>query len=166
MWEKMGIKMFVVVLLGMSVSVDSSQTVVKSMTKYFFKAYEVCTKEYNIKEGTLGQIFNFWREDFTTNSRDIGCTIYCLSTKLDLLDPEGKLHHGNAAEFAMQHGSDEATAKKLVEILHTCEQTTPPNDDKCMKALDVAFCFKKELHRLDWAPDSEVLFEEIIAELG
>ncbi|CAG9796001.1 unnamed protein product [Diatraea saccharalis] len=155
----------VMVFLMMNVMVDSSQTVMKSMTKNFLKAYEVCLKEYNIREGTTNQILSFWKEDFTTSSRDVGCAIYCLSTKLDLIDPEGKLHHGNAANFAMKHGSGEEMAKKIVEFLHSCEQSTPANEDKCMHALDIAMCFKKEVHAVGWAPDPEVLFDEIIAEM-
>nr|ADK66921.1 pheromone binding protein 1 [Chilo suppressalis] len=163
--DTMMLKLVVVMCLTMTVVVDSSQTVMKSMTKNFLKAYEVCAKEYSLKEGTAGILIGFWKDDFSTTSRDVGCAILCLSTKLDLIDPEGKLHHGKATEFAMQHGSGEEMAKKLVEILHNCEQTVTPNEDKCMRALDIAMCFKKELHTLGWAPDPELLFEELIAEM-
>lgn len=49
--------------------------------------------------------YNFWKEGYEIKNRETGCAIMCLSTKLNMLDPEGNLHHGNAMEFAKKHGA-------------------------------------------------------------
>ncbi|KAL4704860.1 hypothetical protein ACJJTC_019438 [Scirpophaga incertulas] len=165
MREAMKLVTFAMVLLVNGVMVKSSQDVMKSMTKNFLKAYEACAKEYTLPESTANELINFWKEDFSTTNRNVGCAILCLTSKLSLLDPEGKLHHGKAEDFAKQHGADGDTAKKLVEILHTCEKNEPVIEDHCTMALGIAMCFKKEMHNLKWAPDSELLFDELVADM-
>nr|QHI06957.1 pheromone-binding protein [Helopeltis theivora] len=107
----------------------------------------------------------FWKEDFQVTSREAGCAIFCLSKKMDIIDPEGKLHKGKTNDFLKQHGSDDDTARKVMDILHNCEADAGDNSDDCMRALDVAMCFKKEMHSLNWAPDPEVLLEELMSEM-
>lgn len=48
---------------------------------------------------------NFWKEDYEVTNRFTGCAIICLSTKLELISPDGTLHHGNTQEFAKKHGA-------------------------------------------------------------
>lgn len=48
---------------------------------------------------------NFWKEDYEVTNRFTGCAVICLSAKLDLISPDGTLHHGNTQEFAKKHGA-------------------------------------------------------------
>lgn len=48
---------------------------------------------------------NFWKDGYEVTNRFTGCAIMCLSTKLDLISPDGSLHHGNTQEFAKKHGA-------------------------------------------------------------
>nr|BAG71419.1 pheromone binding protein [Diaphania indica] len=164
MWVKM--ILITVAVVMMSVKVDLSQTLLKDMTKNFLKAYEQCQQELSLPESTAKELMFFWKDGYEVSSREAGCTILCLSKKMDLIDPEGKLHKGKSADFVKQHGTDDETANKVVDILHTCESNAAPNDDHCMVALAVALCFKKEIHNLNWAPDPEVILEELMAEMS
>nr|BBB15962.1 pheromone binding protein-A [Ostrinia furnacalis] len=155
----------IAVMCSMSVVVHSSQAVMKDMTKNFIKAYEVCAKEYNLPEAAGAEVMNFWKEGYVLTSREAGCAILCLSSKLNLLDPEGTLHRGNTVELGKQHGSDDAMAHQLVDIVHACEKSVPPNEDNCLMALGISMCFKTEIHKLNWAPDHELLLEEMMAEM-
>lgn len=56
-------------------------------------------------------------------------------------------------------------AKQLVDVLHQCEKSAPENEDACLKVLDIAKCFKSEIHKLDWAPDMDLILGEILAEV-
>nr|QEL50338.1 pheromone binding protein 2 [Maruca vitrata]QEL50345.1 pheromone binding protein 2 [Maruca vitrata] len=163
MWVKMIVAAAVMVM--MTVTVESSQVLLKDMTKNFLKAYEQCQQELKLPDSTAKELMYFWKEGYEVKSREAGCTILCLSKKLEILDPEGKLHKGKTADFIKQHGSDDETANKVIDILHTCEANVTPNEDHCLLALDVALCFKNEIHKLNWAPDPEVIFEELMAEL-
>nr|AGI37364.1 pheromone binding protein 2 [Cnaphalocrocis medinalis] len=163
MWAKT--LMVVVTVVMMSVNVESSQTLLKDMTKNFLKAYGQCQKELGLPDSTATELMNFWKEGYEIKSREAGCAIMCLSKKLEVIDPEGKLHKGKTTEFIVAHGTDEATAHKLIDILHACMQSVTPSEDHCLMSLQVAMCFKAEIHKLGWAPDTELLFEEMVAEM-
>lgn len=53
----------------------------------------------------IADLFHYWKLDYTLLNRDTGCAIICMSKKLDLLDANGRMHHGNAKEFALKHGA-------------------------------------------------------------
>lgn len=61
--------------------------------------------------------------------------------------------------------ADEALAKQLVDILHSCEKTAPDHDDHCMKVLGIVKCFKTEIHKLQWAPNMDLVVGEVLAEI-
>nr|P18959.1 RecName: Full=Pheromone-binding protein; Short=PBP; Flags: Precursor [Manduca sexta]AAA29325.1 pheromone-binding protein precursor [Manduca sexta] len=146
-------------------NVDSSPDVMKNLCLNFGKALDECKAEMNLSDSIKDDFANFWVEGYEVSNRDTGCAILCLSKKLDMIDPDGKLHHGNAMEFAKKHGADEAMAKQLLDIIHNCENSTPPNDDACLKTLDIAKCFKKEIHKLNWAPNMDLVVGEVLAEV-
>lgn len=50
---------------------------------------------------------NFWREEYELVNRELGCAIGCIASKLNLLSDDLKMHHGNAQQFAMNHGAGE-----------------------------------------------------------
>lgn len=58
-----------------------------------------------LPESVTKDFMNFWKDDYQLTDRSTGCAIMCLSSKLDLLDAEYNLHHGNAQEFAKKHGA-------------------------------------------------------------
>ncbi|CAH2041929.1 unnamed protein product, partial [Iphiclides podalirius] len=120
----------------------------------------------DLPDSVNSDFLNFWKPDFELTNRFTGCAIICLSTKLNLIEPDGSLHHGNTEEFAKKHGADEAMAKQLVGLLHQCEQSAPENPDACLKVLDIAKCFKSEIQKLNWAPDMELILGEVLAELN
>ncbi|XP_059047144.1 pheromone-binding protein-like [Achroia grisella] len=146
-------------------SANASQDIMKKLTINFAKALETCKSELNLPESIYTDFYNFWKEEHEITNRLTGCAIQCLSTKLELVDVEGNLHHGNAQEFAKKHGADESMAKQLIDIIHNCENSGPPNDDKCLKVLDVVKCFKAEIHKLNWAPSTDLVVAELLAEL-
>nr|AAF06123.1 pheromone binding protein [Synanthedon exitiosa]AAF06142.1 pheromone binding protein [Synanthedon exitiosa] len=160
-------KFVMVVMLYLSIDsgVDSSQEVMKNLTMNFNKALDVCKKELDLPDSINADFYNFWKPDYEVTNRLTGCAIMCLSTKLELFDPDGKLHHGNAKEFAMKHGADDSMAQQLVDIVHKCENDIPNNEDPCLKVLDIAKCFKTEVHKLNWAPDMELMMGEVLAEV-
>lgn len=62
--------------------------------------------------------------------------------------------------------ADEAMAKQLVQMIHSCTESTPDvADDPCMKTLNVAKCFKAKIHDLNWAPPMELIIGEVLAEV-
>nr|Q17077.1 RecName: Full=Pheromone-binding protein 1; Short=PBP 1; AltName: Full=APR-1; Flags: Precursor [Antheraea pernyi]CAA65576.1 pheromone binding protein 1 [Antheraea pernyi]prf//1710254A pheromone binding protein [Antheraea pernyi] len=145
--------------------VHSSPEIIKNLSQNFCKAMDQCKQELNIPDSVIADLYNFWKDDYVMTDRLAGCAINCMATKLDVVDPDGNLHHGNAKEFAMKHGADASMAQQLVDIIHGCEKSAPPNDDKCMKTIDVAMCFKKEIHKLNWVPDMDVVLGEVLAEV-
>lgn len=60
--------------------------------------------------------------------------------------------------------SDASTAQQLVDLIHGCNESTPPNNDSCLKTLSVAMCFKQKIHDLKWAPNPDLIMAEILAE--
>lgn len=61
--------------------------------------------QMDLSDAVLKEFANFWREGYVLSNRQTGCAIMCMSTKLELLDAEYNLHHGNALEFAKKHGA-------------------------------------------------------------
>nr|2KPH_A Chain A, Pheromone binding protein [Amyelois transitella] len=142
-----------------------SPEIMKDLSINFGKALDTCKKELDLPDSINEDFYKFWKEDYEITNRLTGCAIKCLSEKLEMVDADGKLHHGNAREFAMKHGADDAMAKQLVDLIHGCEKSIPPNDDRCMEVLSIAMCFKKEIHNLKWAPNMEVVVGEVLAEV-
>nr|AZK90260.1 pheromone-binding protein [Dioryctria abietella] len=141
---------------------SSSADIMKDLTANFGKALSECKKELDLPDSINADFYNFWKEDYELSNRFTGCAIMCLSTKLELVDSEGKLHHGNAHDFAKKHGADDDMAKQLVDLIHGCEKSVPPNEDACLNVLEIAKCFKKEIHKLNWAPDMDLIVGEVL----
>nr|AOE47732.1 odorant binding protein OBP5 [Ips acuminatus] len=142
-----------------------SKEVMKQMTINFAKPMEACKQELNVPDAVMQDFFNFWKEGYQITNREAGCVILCLAKKLELLDQDMNLHHGKAMEFAMKHGADEAMAKQLLDIAHSCEKViTIVADDPCQTMLNLAMCFKAEIHKLDWAPTLDVAVGELLAD--
>nr|ALJ93809.1 pheromone-binding protein 2 [Athetis dissimilis] len=162
----MTVRLALVVIASFVIAVESSQEIMKTVSLNFAKPLEQCKKEMDLPDTVTTDFYNFWKEGYEFTSRHTGCAIMCLSSKLELLDQEMMLHHGKAQEFAMKHGADEATAKQLVDMIHSCSQSTPDAaEDPCMKALHVASCFKAKIHDLKWAPSIELIMGEVLAEV-
>ncbi|XP_072942964.1 uncharacterized protein [Epargyreus clarus] len=144
---------------------DSSQEVVKTMTITFTKALDECKKEMALPSTINTDFFNLWKEDYELSDPMTGCAVICLSKKINIVDPDGKVRIDNTQEFAKEQGADDEMAQQFVDLLHQCEITTPPSDDDCVKVLGITKCFKAEIHKLNWAPDMAVIMEEILAEV-
>ncbi|GBP25926.1 Pheromone-binding protein [Eumeta japonica] len=69
------------------------------------KAATSRVKSLDLHEDAYNHLKNYWDEKFELVNRDFGCLIICMSKKLDLIDEDGKLHHGKAKEFATAHGA-------------------------------------------------------------
>ncbi|XP_060805542.1 general odorant-binding protein 1 [Amyelois transitella] len=146
-------------------TIHSSQEVLHKMTASFSKTVEQCKNELNVGDNILQDLYNFWKEEYQLINRELGCVIMCMAAKLDLIQvDEYKMHHANAHDFAKQHGADDELAKQLVTMIHDCEKQYADNSDHCARTLDVAKCFRTKIHGLKWAPDMEVVLEEIMAE--
>nr|AEX58642.1 pheromone binding protein 2 [Sesamia inferens] len=162
----MSARSVLVLIASLFVIVKCSQEVMKNLTHNFSKPLEDCKKEMDLPDSVFTDFLNFWKEGYEFTSRHTGCAIVCLSSKLELLDPDLKLHHGKAQEFAQKHGADEAMAKQLVGLIHGCmEAIREPADDPCMRALNVAKCFKAKIHELNWAPSLDLIVGEVLAEV-
>lgn len=61
--------------------------------------------QLNLPDSINVDFMNFWKDDYEVTNRDTGCAIICLSTKLELISPDGTLHHGNTLEYAKKHGA-------------------------------------------------------------
>nr|6VQ5_A Chain A, Pheromome Binding Protein [Epiphyas postvittana]6VQ5_B Chain B, Pheromome Binding Protein [Epiphyas postvittana] len=142
-----------------------SEEVMKDLTSGFIKVLEECKKELNLSESIINDLYNYWKEDYSLLNRDVGCAIVCMSKKLELIDTSGKIHHGNAEDLAKKHGADSEVAAKLVAILHECEKTHDAIEDQCMKALEIAKCFRTNIHELNWAPKMDVVITEVLTEV-
>ncbi|KAL4704879.1 hypothetical protein ACJJTC_019457 [Scirpophaga incertulas] len=55
-------------------------------------------------------------------------------------------------------------AKKLVDVIHTCEKQFDHENDDCWRILHIAECFKVTCQRDDLAPTMEMLLAEFIME--
>nr|QJZ31460.1 pheromone binding protein 2 [Phauda flammans] len=144
---------------------QSSSKTMKMLTTGFMKVLDTCKEELNISEGVLSDLYHYWKEDYDLMKRDTGCVIVCMSRKLDLLDDSGKIHHGNTADFAKKHGAAEETASQIVSLLHECEKTQDHVEDPCIKALEVAKCFRIGIHKLNWTPKMDVLVTEVLTDI-
>ncbi|KAJ2948745.1 hypothetical protein O0L34_g8006 [Tuta absoluta] len=146
--------------------VDGSQEIMKTISMNFGKALDACKKEMDLPDSIDVDFMNFWKEGYEVTNRFTGCAIKCLSTKLEMVAPDGTLHHGNIQEFAKTHGADDGMAKQLADLIHGCEKSTPVVEDECMMVLGVAKCFKAEIHKLNWAPNMDLVVAEVLAEEG
>nr|WKR38878.1 pheromone binding protein 1 [Spodoptera frugiperda] len=151
----------VVCALCLTSAVLASQDLMVKMTKGFSKVVDDCKTELNIGDHIMQDMYNYWREEYQLINRDMGCMVLCMAKKLDLMEDQ-KMHHGKAEEFAKSHGADDDVAKKLVSIIHECEQQHAAVADECMRALEVAKCFRTKIHELKWAPSMEVIMEEMM----
>nr|AAC05701.2 pheromone binding protein 2 precursor [Mamestra brassicae] len=162
----MSVRLALVAIASLFITVECSQEIMKNLSMNFAKPLEDCKKEMDLPDSVTTDFYNFWKEGYEFTNRQTGCAILCLSSKLELLDQELKLHHGKAQEFAQKHGADEAMAKQLVDLIHGCTQSTPDvAADPCMKALNVAMCSKTKVHELNWAPSVELIVGEVLAEV-
>ncbi|KAJ8716935.1 hypothetical protein PYW08_005334 [Mythimna loreyi] len=157
---------FALVLLTVGVrEIAPSKDAMKYITSGFVKVLEECKHDLNMNDQILADLYHYWKLDYALLSRDTGCAIICMSKKLDLLDTNGRMHHGNAQEFAMKHGAGDDVASKIVSIIHECEKKFERDDDECLRVLDVAKCFRSGIHELDWQPNVEVIVSEVLTEI-
>ncbi|XP_046969967.1 pheromone-binding protein-like [Vanessa cardui] len=153
------------VLVALGVTEISSNETMRNITASFVRVLDDCKKELNLSDNVLADLYYFWKQDRALAHRDTGCAIVCMSKKLNLLDTTGKLHHGNAQEFAVRHGAGDDMATKLVTTVHECEQRHEVEEDPCVRALEVAKCFKDAMHQIDWAPKIDVIITEVLTEI-
>ncbi|CAK1550283.1 unnamed protein product [Leptosia nina] len=155
---------FVLAALCVTYAVASRETL-KSIAYSFLKVLDECKHELNLHENILVDLYHFWKEEYDELKRDTGCAIMCMSQKLELVDRSGNLHHGNAQEFALKHGAEEEVAQKLVNMVHDCEKQHTVQDDSCLRALEVAKCFRSGIHVLKWTAPVEVMVGEVLTEV-
>ncbi|XP_075981072.1 general odorant-binding protein 1-like [Anticarsia gemmatalis] len=145
---------------------EPSKDVMRYINSGFVKVLEVCKNELNMSDSVLADLYHFWKLQYNLLNRDTGCIIICMSKKLDLIDSDGLLHHGNAHDFAVKHGADDTMAASLVKIIHECEKQHESIPDECDRVLEVAKCFRTGIHNLDWSPKVEYIVEEVLTEIA
>ncbi|KAJ8717551.1 hypothetical protein PYW07_005481 [Mythimna separata] len=157
---------FALVLMAVGVKeIAPSKDAMKYITSGFVKVLEECKHELNMNDQIMADLYHFWKLDYALLSRDTGCAIICMSKKLDLMDANGRMHHGNAQEFALKHGAGDDVASKIVTIIHDCEKKFERDDDECLRVLEVAKCFRSGIHELDWQPKVEVIVTEVLTDM-
>nr|CAJ2313466.1 Pheromone-binding protein [Metisa plana] len=144
--------------------VDSSQELIKDLLIGFTKTLDECINEMGYPQSVKQDFYDFWKPDHEVTDNRFGCTIICISTKLDLLDPYGRLHHGNAHDFVTKHGASDDQAKQLVSLVHECDTEHKDVSGECTRMVMVSKCFKAKIHDLDWAPSVEIILAEILAD--
>lgn len=53
----------------------------------------------------------------------------------------------------------------MVSALHGCETKNEGNADECLRALEMAKCFRTLVHDLEWSPKVEYIVEEVLTEV-
>uniref|UniRef100_A0A3G2YV55 OBP13 n=1 Tax=Corythucha ciliata TaxID=369451 RepID=A0A3G2YV55_CORCT len=144
--------------------VTASQEIMVNLSKSFRAKLIECQKELNIPDHIMQDFYNFWKEEYELVNKELGCAIICIASKHDLMS-EDRMHHGKATEFAKKHGADDDTAKQIVNLIQECEKGFEAERDFCVKALEVAKCFRTRIHELKWAPTIEMVLEEVISEV-
>nr|QRF70943.1 pheromone binding protein [Semiothisa cinerearia] len=137
----------------------------KLLATGFVKVLEECKKELNLDDNLISDLYHYWKLDFSLLQRETGCAIICMSKKLELLGEDGKLHHGNAKEYAMRNGAGDELATKMISIIHGCEDKGEGIEDDCARVLEVAKCFRVGLHDLHWEPKVDVIITEVLTEI-
>uniref|UniRef100_A0A097BVQ0 Pheromone-binding protein 3 n=1 Tax=Spodoptera litura TaxID=69820 RepID=A0A097BVQ0_SPOLT len=154
----------VVLTVGMR-ETEPSKDPMKYIASGFVKVLEECKHELNMNDHLIADLFHYWKLEYTLLNRDTGCAIICMGKKLDLLDASGRMHHGNAQEFAKKHGAGDEVASQIVQIIHDCEKKHERDDDECLRVLEVAKCFRTGIHELNWQPNVEVIVSEVLTEI-
>nr|QEI46783.1 pheromone-binding protein 2 [Galleria mellonella]UFQ90314.1 pheromone binding protein 2 [Galleria mellonella]WCC59932.1 pheromone binding protein 3 [Galleria mellonella] len=142
--------------------VEPSREVLRYITTGFLKTLDDCKHELNLSDHIITDLYHYWKQEYDMLDKDVGCVILCMSKKLNLVDTSGRLHHGSAKDFAVQHGAAESVADKLVEMLHECEKQSLTIEDSCVRTLEVAKCFRTNIRDLDWSPKVDVIVSEIL----
>ncbi|KAJ2948748.1 hypothetical protein O0L34_g8009 [Tuta absoluta] len=155
----------IVVLAVSSKYVEGSSETMKAITSGFMKALDECRHELNLSDHVIRDLYFYWKEDYTLLERETGCAIVCMSHKLNILDSSGKIHHGNTKEFAMTHGAADDIASQLVTSLHECEGKMVDIEDTCMRALEIAKCFRSSIDKLKWTPKMDVIITEVLTDI-
>nr|XP_053614543.1 general odorant-binding protein 1-like isoform X2 [Plodia interpunctella] len=114
---------FAMLLVGVS-KTDASQETLKHITSGFLRTLDQCKHELQLPDHIVSDLYHYWREDYSLLNRDTGCAILCMSKKLDMVDSEGKLHHGNTREFAEKHGAGGFGGTSSVIITSTYYKTS------------------------------------------
>ncbi|NP_001077095.1 pheromone binding protein 3 precursor [Bombyx mori] len=153
-----------VLVLGV-VGARGSSEAMRHIATGFIRVLDECKQELGLTDHILTDMYHFWKLDYSMMTRETGCAIICMSKKLDLIDGDGKLHHGNAQAYALKHGAATEVAAKLVEVIHGCEKLHESIDDQCSRVLEVAKCFRTGVHELHWAPKLDVIVGEVMTEI-
>ncbi|RVE52917.1 hypothetical protein evm_002394 [Chilo suppressalis] len=144
--------------------VESSQELIKKMSISFLKVLQECKLELSVPEEVLQSLMTFWNQDTDLSHRELGCVILCVVSKLDLIELETyKLHPDNANDYVKKHGADDETASQIMNILRGCEIKNEAISDHCDRVREIAKCFHGHMHELKWAPNMEVIINELVA---
>nr|AAB36114.1 pheromone binding protein, PBP [Lymantria dispar, Peptide, 145 aa] [Lymantria dispar] len=143
-----------------------SKDVMHQMALKFGKPIKLCQQELGADDSVVKEFLDFWKDGYVMKDRQTGCMLICMAMKLELLDSAMEIHHGSTFAFAKAHGADEAMAQQIIDIVHGCTTTYPAaeTNDPCQRAVNVAMCFKADVHKLNWAPDVELLVADFLAE--
>nr|AAF16702.1 pheromone binding protein 3 [Manduca sexta] len=159
------IPIFTVLLMMTAVKeIAPSSDAMRHIANGFLKVLDQCKHELGLTDQIVVDLYQFWKLQYALLNRDTGCAIICMSKKLDLLDSTGRMHHGNTQEFAVSHGATDEVASKVVVIIRDCEKQQEGEEDDCVRVLEVAKCFRTAIHELNWAPNMEVVVDELLTE--
>nr|WHU27522.1 odorant binding protein 1 [Heliconius charithonia] len=153
-------------LLACSVltGLDATMEVMKDVTLGFGEALQSCREESQLTEDKMEEFFHFWRDDFKFEDREVGCAIKCMSSHFNLLTDSHRMHHENTDTFIKSFPNGEVLSKRMVNIIHTCEQQFDALEDHCWRILRIAECFKVTCKKEGIAPTMELLMAEFIME--
>ncbi|KAL0870205.1 hypothetical protein ABMA27_006346 [Loxostege sticticalis] len=111
--------------------------------------------QLNLGQDVLTDFLYYWQEDRQFTNKQVGCTVICVSKKLNLLDKAGRLSQPDAEAYVKTAGGDENLAKYLVYLYQSCQKVVNETEP-CENALQTTNCFRKAVQRAKYSPDVPV----------
>nr|AMP46760.1 general odorant-binding protein 1 [Leguminivora glycinivorella] len=153
-----------VLTLAAAALAHATVEVMKDVTLGFGEALQHCRETSQLTEEKMEEFFQFWRDEFKFEHRELGCAIQCMSRHFNLLTDSSRMHHENTDKFIKSFPNGEVLARQMVKLIHSCEQQFDHEEDHCWRILKVAECFKIGCQAQGIAPSMEMIMAEFIME--
>nr|ACJ07126.1 general odorant binding protein 1 [Chilo suppressalis]ACJ07127.1 general odorant binding protein 1 [Chilo suppressalis]ACJ07128.1 general odorant binding protein 1 [Chilo suppressalis]ACJ07129.1 general odorant binding protein 1 [Chilo suppressalis] len=149
-------------VVGVVPSMRADMVVMKDITLGFGAALEHCREESGLTQENMEEFFDFWREDFKFEHRELGCALRCMSRYFNLITDTNRMHHENTENFIKSFPNGEKLSKVLVQVIHECEKKFDHEEDHCWRILHIGECFRDMCRSQNIAPAMEMLLAEFI----
>ncbi|XP_014368562.2 general odorant-binding protein 2 [Papilio machaon] len=146
------------VLVGLALAAApaaATAEIMSHVTAHFGQTLEECREESGLTTDMMAAFAHYWSEDFgkATVPREFGCALICMSHKLSLLQHDVRLHRLNMDDYIRSFPNGDLLSKKMVDMIHECEQQHDTVDDDCERIVNVSLCFRSTAQREGIAPN-------------